>query len=40
MTKSTSKAVESMKKLNAHLDKVIESATHLKAYSDALKRRQ
>lgn len=40
MTKETSKAIESMKALNAHLDKVIESATHLKAYADAIKRRQ
>lgn len=40
MTKETSKAIESMKALNDHLDKVIESATHLKAFSDAIKRGQ
>lgn len=40
MTESTSKAIESMKALNAHLDKVIEDAMHLKAYADAIKRRQ
>lgn len=40
MTKSTSKAVENMKKLNEDLDKIIIEAQHLKAYADAIKRRQ